>query len=424
MRNRTIAPTIIPAFLLSLCAAMVQAQDQNDLTVDGVAERYEAQWNEVSAMRLGFRRETRTRTATNSFDNCYWEMIGEKAKVVESRLTSFPSNPLNPDSKPITANVISECYYDGEKTYEIAEPTGEWPLATVELADYEKLRRRGVRASISNRNKHWRFWFSCPIPRFFSIPGETDLLTLTDLVKKYDSKIVKHVKSDHGEDLVQIEIRNDSVVGSFSAMFRSWALYISLNMDKNFAVAGYQLSVTLNRESNEKLITEYTADEFRELAPYGIWLPMKVEYREHTGGMRSSLTRIGIRSDSIYINEPSENFDSFHFLPGMVVHEEIWPDDSDKSRPRVLVHIWGQDGAPVKTFPNDEAFYKFFVEKFGADSFSDDVDARFKVMGRRRRAALLVGACLCLIAFGVLVYRTRRAIKRDRELEDEDAATE
>ena len=66
-------------------------------------------------------------------------------KSLEGRTTTFPLDPLNPESKPLTANVVSLSYFDGEKTYELSEPAELWPIAETRLEDYEELRRRGFR---------------------------------------------------------------------------------------------------------------------------------------------------------------------------------------------------------------------------------------------------------------------------------------
>ena len=383
-----------------------------ELTIEEIAARYEAQWNDVNAMRIDFRRESQSRSESSSYDFCSWEMVGGKAKVVESRLTSVLSDPLNPDSVRLSADVISVCYFDGEKTREIAAPTDVWPMTEFKLEDYEGLRRCGFRASISNLNKHWRFWYSCPIPRYFSIPTETELISLSELITKYDARVVKRFRGERGDDLVQLEIRADSVEGASSEFFKSWSLYVSLNVSKNFAVAGYQLNVTLNRDPEVKVISEYSASAFKEF-PRGIWLPTTAEYREHSGGVRSSLTKIAIRGVSI--NVPSSDFDEFHFLPGMVVHEEIWPDENEEnSRPQVLVHVWGDNDASAQTFGTEEEFRKYYKETFGLDSLEEIVDPHLKILERRRKGLLFIGACVCLTAFLVLVFYTRRAVKRDR----------
>ena len=389
-----------------------------ELTVEEIAERYEAQWKDVNAMRIDFRREMQTRSESSSYDACSWEMVGERAKILESRLTSVLLDPLNRDSARVSADVVSLCYYDGKMTREIAAPTDAWPLETFELENYENLRRRGYRAVISNLNKHWRFWYSCPIPRYFSIPTETELISLPNLVEKYDSRVVKRTRSERGGDeLVQIEVRNDEVEGNMSEFFKSWALYISLNVTKNYALAGYQLNVTLNRDPEAKLISGYTANGFKEF-PRGIWLPTTAAYREHSDGIRSSLTKIAIRGVSI--NVPSADFDTFKFLPNMVVQEEIWPENSEENeRPQVLFHIWGDDDAPAQTFEDEEAFRKHYREQYGVKMFEEVVDPQVKIMGRRRSALLFIGACVCLGAFVWLTLYTRRAMKKD--LEEENA---
>lgn len=411
IRLRLLALTT--AFLCFVSGSDVFAED---LSVEEIAERYEAQWNDVNALRIEFRRESQTRTASSSYDACSWEMVGEKAKVVESRLTSVLSNPLDTDSPRLSANVISVCYFDGEKTREIAEPADSYPIDEFNLKDYEDLRRRGFRAVISNLNKHWRFWYSCPIPRYFSIPTETELISLPDLVAKYDARVVKRTRSERGDELVQIEIRDDAVDGAMSEFFKSWALYISLNVTKNYAVAGFQLNVTLNRDPESKVISDYTAGSFKEF-PRGIWIPTTVAYREHSGGVRSSLTKISIRGVSI--NVPSTDFDQFHFKPGMVVHEEIWPEIRENTeRPEILVHLWGDDDSSAQTFESEEDFREYYEENFGLDSLDEVLDPRFKIMERRRSGLLFLGACVCLGAFILLTLYTRRAVRRDREEEN------
>ena len=396
-----------------LLIASGSAAVAGELTIEEIAERYEAQWNDVNAMRIDFRRESQSRAESSSYDFCSWEMVGGKAKVVESRFSSVLSDPLNPDSVRLSADVISLCYYDGKMTREIAAPTDVWPLAEFNLEDYEHLRRSGFRAVISNLNKHWRFWYSCPIPRYFSIPTETELVSLSELITKYNARIVKRFRGERGDDLVQLEIRADSVEGPMSEIFKSWALYVSLNISKNYAVAGYQLNVTLNRDPEVKVISEYSANSFKEF-PRGIWLPTTAEYREHSGGVRSSLTKIAIRGVSI--NVPSNDFDEFHFVPQMVVHEEIWPDEAEENgRPQIRVHIWGDDDAPAQSFDSEEEFREYYKETYGLDSLKEIVDPKVKILERRRNGLLFIGACVCLTAFIVLVFYTRRAIKRDQE---------
>ncbi|MGI6400804.1 MAG: hypothetical protein ACOX0A_01595 [Thermoguttaceae bacterium] len=413
MKNRTFALALATSFLM--CATTLTAHAA-EYTVKRVAELYEAQWDAVNAMRLDFRREIRTRTAKNDYDSCSWEMIGEKTKVIEGRFTRLLSDPLDPDSLPIVASVVSKSYYDGTKTYELTEPIDAWPIEEFDLSEYEEYRRRGARATISNRNKLWRFWYSCPIPRYFMIPSETELLTLTQLTEKYPSRIIKRTRSDRGDNLIQLEIRNDAVVGTYSSIFKAWALYISLNIDKNFAVAGYQLSVTPNRDPQKKVFTEYSVGNFKEF-PHGIWLPTNVEYREHSGGSRSALTRIAIRG--VAINVPSPDFDDFKFLPGMVVNEEVWDLDEKKvwTRPEVRVHIWGKDDAPERTFESVEEFRKFFADEYGIEPYEDSSNPGFKLMGRRRNALAFFGSCVCLIAFIMLVFYTRRSPKPSDYLE-------
>lgn len=415
MNMSKLTTTLLAAASLFLFGVAAAPSFGADLTPERVAELYEKQWSEVDAMRIEFEREVRTRTRSNSYNNCSWEIVGGKAKVVEPRFTTFPSVPSNPDSKPITANVVSECYYDGLKTYELAEPADEWPMTEVKLSSYERLRRRGQRAVISNRNKHWRFWYSCPIPRYFSIPTESEVLSLSELVAKYDSSIVRQISSSQGDNIVQLEIHNNDVVGRFSSMIKSWALYISFNVDKNYAVSGYQLSVTLARTPEEKIITEYSVGRFKEFAN-SIWLPATVEYREHSGGVRSALTQITIRGVSI--NVPSEDFDDFHFLPGMVVSEEVWSDDEEETRPTTLVHVWGSSDEPERTFGSLEDFTKFFHDNFGDEPLDDEEDEEFHLFNRRRSALLFFVACFCLVSFAVLVFYLHRAVKRDEQGDD------
>ena len=117
-----------------------------------IANAYESQWQDVRALRIQYRRESRTRTSTNVFKECDWEMVGDRMKSLEGRTTTFPLDPLNPDSKPLTANVVSLSYFDGTKTYELSEPADLWPIAETRLEDYEELRRRGFRAAQESRH--------------------------------------------------------------------------------------------------------------------------------------------------------------------------------------------------------------------------------------------------------------------------------
>lgn len=413
MRLRARSTTLALCVFLCFRGVFLFAEEteSEEISAEEVAALYEAQWRDVNALRIEFKRETRTRTATCVFDDCSWEIVGAKAKVLEARILSFPLDPTKPDSKIATANVVSECFYDGDKTRELTEPISLWPLSEVKTSDYERLRRQGGRATISNRYKHWRFWYFCPVPRYFSIPTEDEALSLTELVKKYKASVPKRSRSERGEELVQLEIRNENAGGNRGKLFKSWTLYVSLNADKNFAISGYQLVITLSGEPEEKIITEYTAVSFKEF-PHGIWLPTECEYREHSSGMRSSLTKMAIRGVSI--NVPSDDFEQFHFLPGMVVREEIWHGEGFDERPEIIVHLWGDDDKSDRDFASEEEFDKYYVETFGVDPYDGEA-TRYKLLGHRGNAFLFVGSCVCLAAFVGLVLYTRRAVEDESE---------
>ena len=111
--------------------------------------------------------------------------------------------------------------------------------------------------------------------------------------------------------------------------------------------------------------------------------------------------------------------DDFKFLPGMVVNEEVWDLDEKKvwTRPEVRVHIWGKDDAPERTFESVEEFRKFFADEYGIEPYEDSSNPGFKLMGRRRNALAFFGSCVCLIAFIMLVFYTRRSPKPSDYLE-------
>ncbi len=381
-----------------------------------IANAYESQWQDVRALRIQYRRESRTRTSTNVFKECDWEMVGDRMKSLEGRTTTFPLDPLNPDSKPLTANVVSLSYFDGTKTYELSEPADLWPIAETRLEDYEELRRRGFRASISNRYKHWRFWFSCPIPRYFSTPSESEPISLPALVAKYPSKIFKRARASNGDSLVQLEIRDDSVRGDYESFFDSWTMYLSLNETKKYAVEGYQLNVRMKKNPAEKIVSEYSVGNFKEFGE-GIWIPTNVEYREHSSGQRSSLTRIVILG--VAINVPSSNFSDFHFIPGMVVREQNWREGEEK--PTTLTHVWGTD-APEITYASDKEFWQFYNKEY--PYVEPEVEEPEDGFGKERNRLLFYGALATLLAFAGLVIYTRSAISRDMEEEELYAAQE
>ena len=404
--------TVLLASLILLLSTPARSASEDEIVK--IANAYEAQWQEVCALRIQYRRESRTRTSTNVFKECDWEMVGNRMKFLEGRTTTFTLDPLNPESKPLTANVVSLSYFDGEKTYELSEPADLWPIAETRLEDFEGLRRRGFRASISNRYKHWRFWFSCPIPRYFSTPSESDSISLPDLVAKYPSKILKRSRASNGDSLVQLEIRADSVQGDYESFFDSWTMYLSLNESKNYAVAGYQLNVRTKKDPNKRVVSEYAVDKFKEFGE-GIWIPTNVEYREHSAGQRSSLTKIVIRGVSI--NVPSPNFSDFHFLPGMVVREQNWREGEEK--PTTSTHVWGTD-APEVTYATDEEFWQFYNKEY--PYVEPEVEEPEGGFGKERNRLLFYGALATLLAFVGLVIYIRRAIFHDLEEEELDAA--
>ena len=176
----------------------------------------------------------RTRTAKNDYDP-----FGDDRREHEGhrrRFTRLLSDPLDPDSLPIVASVVSKSYYDGTKTYELTEPIDAWPIEEFDLSEYEEYRRRGARATISNRNKLWRFWYSCPIPRYFMIPSERNPYACT----MGHPHIIKRTRSDRGDNLIQLDSKRRCcrhMIPIFCLGF-----YISLNIDK--IGSGYQLSVT------------------------------------------------------------------------------------------------------------------------------------------------------------------------------------
>lgn len=412
MVARRVGTIFFSATLILLLSTPARGAAENEIVK--IANAYEAQWQEVRALRIQYRRESRTRTSTNVFKECDWEMVGDRMKSLEGRTTTFPLDPLNPDSKPLTANVVSLSYFDGEKTYELSEPAELWPLAETRLEDFEALRRRGFRASISNRYKHWRFWFSCPIPRYFSTPSESEPISLPDLVAKYPSKILKRTRASNGDSLVQLEIRADSVQGDYESFFDSWTMYLSLNESKKYAVEGYQLNVRTKKNPDKKVVSEYAVDKFKEFGE-GIWIPTNVEYREHSAGQRSSLTKIVIRGVSI--NVPSPNFADFHFLPGMVVREQNWREGAEK--PTTSTHVWGID-APESTYASDEEFWQFYNKEY--PYVEPEVEAPEGGFGKERNRLLFYGALATLMAFVGLVIYIRRAISSDMEEEELYAA--
>ncbi|MDO5749206.1 MAG: hypothetical protein Q4Q42_06155 [Planctomycetia bacterium] len=414
MVARRVGTIFFSATLILLLSTPASGAAESEIAK--IANAYEAQWQEVRALRIQYRRESRTRTSTNVFKECDWEMVGDRMKSLEGRTTTFPLDPLNPESKPLTANVVSLSYFDGEKTYELSEPAKLWPIAETRLEDYEELRRRGFRASISNRYKHWRFWFSCPIPRYFSTPSESEPISLPDLVAKYPSKILKRARASNGDSLVQLEIRDDSVRGDYESFFDSWTMYLSLNESKKYAVEGYQLNVRTKKDPNKKIVSEYTVDKFKEFGE-GIWIPTNVEYRVHSAGQSSSLTKVVIRGVSI--NVPSPNFADFHFLPGMVVREQNWREGEEK--PTILTHVWGID-APETTYASDEEFWQFYNREYPYEE--PKVEAPEGGFGKERNRLFFYGALATLLAFVGLAIYTRRAISRDMEEEELIAAQE
>ena len=399
-----------------LCVATVASSSfamGADPTVERFAALYEEQWKDVRAMRLEYSQLTRSQSLNANFDGCSWEMVDDRARIVELRAMVAPPSSGTNDSDASTAQRVrtvgtrlrSESYFDGTNTYEYAAPVDEYPLENVRLEDYYALRRKGVRCMISHRNKHWRFWSLCPIPRYFSVPTETDIMTLSELVEKYESRFVKKTGP-----LVQLEIKEPDPQAAQGYNFKSWTLYVSLDTSKGCALAGYQLTVVAERRrptadgSTElKVIQEYSVDNYKQVRG-DFWLPSDVEVRVHSGADRNSLVKTTIRS--VAINSPSEAFDDFVFPENVVVFEDLTqPDDppptDPNARPNRRVHIWGPDNKPTRTFETEDEFNEFYETTYGVEEPPPQ-----PVMSRRARLLVFVGCAFVVIValFGAYLF--------------------
>ena len=417
----TLLLTLVVTALTSVSAARADIG-----TVDEMAQLFEKQWNDVESLRIEYSQLFRSKTTNDNYDGCTWEVVGDRARIIESRQSYIFPPPTkedekkkeNPEPTPRealkTIEVHSECYYDGHKTYELVEPLASYPLEDVKLEDYYQLRRQGVRANVSNLFKHWRFWSLCPLPRYFSVPSEHDLLPLTELVKKYKSRLVSRVKNERAEEIVQLEIKDEVAVKLINARIKSWTLYLSFNLTKGGALSGYQLTIIMEREdkSEAKIINEYYVEDYKQ-ATNGVWFPTNVEMRVHSPFSGSSLVKTRIRSVSI--NLPSDNFDVFHFPAHMVVTEDVWPEGRMDEKQKRLYHIWGDADAPSQTFDNEEAFLSFYEGKFGPDTTGEVADESEKPLGRRARLLIFVG-----VGFVAIVALFGAALLFTKEKSDED----
>ena len=406
---------LIAAFCASLASSPALGVDP---TVAQFAALYEEQWKDVNAMRLEYSQLTRSQSLNANYDGCTWEMVGDCARIVELRAMIAPppssgtgagspaSNAAQQRTRTVGARVRSESYFDGKDTYEYAAPVDDYPLENVRLEDYYALRRKGVRCVISHRNKHWRFWSLCPIPRYFSVPTEPNIMTLSELVEKYESRFVKKNGS-----LVQLEIKDSTAQWSQGFNFKSWTLYVSLDTSKGCALAGYQLTVVAERRkpaadgsTEMKVIQEYSVGNFKQIRG-DFWLPTDVEVRVHSGAERNSLVKTTIRS--VAINNPSEGFDEFAFPENVVVLEDLLkpdataPEDPNAPLPR-RVHIWGADNQPTRTFETEDEFKEFYEATYGPEEAPPSPPA----MSRQARLLLFVaGAFAILVAlYGAYLF--------------------
>ena len=380
---------VVRLFLTSFacCATCVcacwRANAAEDWTVEKAITLHEQLWATARGMRVEFERKVRTLNASDSYDGCVWEASGDRMRVVESIVESTDATKKDANA---LVRVRSECVYDGEKTYELDEPFELFPITKVELADYAKLRRQGVRAMISNRNKHWRFFFFSPTPRYFSIPSEPELLTLKEASEKYPTRVHKVLTNDSGDQIVVLEIHEDEVQGDASAVFGSWRLYVSLNMKYQGAISAYQFVVETNREPKTKVITECKVDSFRETR--GIWTPASLEYREHAG-QRSCITKINVKS--VFFDMPEDSIGNFVFPENMIVTESTWIDGSTK--PERKVHIWGDNNEPARTFESQEKFDEFYKSEYpNAEKL-----AREEAESRSIKAFVFLAICVLVV---------------------------
>ena len=436
MTRRQLAALLFVFFALTLCSHRLARADIG--SVEEMAKIFESQWDGVEALRVEYSKLFRSKTTNDNYDGCLWEVVGERARITESRQSYLMPLPTKEDEKKEKEGKVeppsldelkkievhSDSYYDGTKTYELVEPLSSYPLETVQLEDYYRLRRSGVRANISNSYKHWRFWSQCPLPRYFSVPTEQELLPLTELVVKYKSRLVNRIKNERAEEIVQLEVKDENPSSFASASFRnwrlvSWTLYLSFNLTKGGALSGYQLTIVMtpikkedSRSEDVKTISEYHVLDYQQAAN-GIWFPSNVEMRVHSPLGGSSLVKTRIRSVSI--NLPSPRFDEFHFPANLVVTEDAARGEGAGAQATRLVHIWGEEDAPAQTFDSEEAFMSFYESKYGPDTTGEEGLDGSPTLGRRGRLLIFVavGFIAIVVMFGAALHYAREAEAED-----------
>ncbi|MDO5308379.1 MAG: hypothetical protein Q4G03_02635 [Planctomycetia bacterium] len=405
--------------VLTLASGLCRAAD--DWTVEKLVDLYEQSWTDINSVRVEFAREVRTLAANDAYDNCLWERFGAKAHVVESQAERRDQQDRKGEKKGKgPAKIRTECYFDGEKTYELDMPFALYPLTNVEFGDYASLKRLGVRASISNRNKHWRFFFFAPIPRYFSLPSEPELVTLRQATQKYQTRIHKVLASDSGDPIYVLQIREDVVEGAASNVFASWRLYVSLDMRYRGAISAYQLVVETKREPKTTVITECKVNGFAER--FGVWVPTALEYCEHAGE-RSCITQIRVKD--VAFNLPENELQPLTFPENLVVSESIWEEGQVK--PNQMVLLWGANGQPAREYDSledfEEEYYKEFPQE--KDEKNEPGNRRsFKIVAFLAVCALVVIALAFSLHDGEksrakrLERQRRREQERDEEQEE------
>ena len=405
----------IIVFAVAICVSAA-TRGQEIPTLEEVGEIYESQWRDVAAMRLEYSQEVSSRIMNCSYDDCSWEFAGVRARVIEMRardanapLTREEANKESPATRRRKFKLMrsrSDCYYDGEKTYELVVPLERYPLEKVSLEDYYELRRAGVRATLSDQYQHWRFWSLCPIHRYFSVPSEEELLTLPQLLSKYDAT-VEIRKSSRGDREANIKV-NSPETEDHLARIKSWTLYLSLNLSRGGALSRLQSSYVLNNETQDTIITEYDASNFKE-ARRGLWVPSSIVTSMHGVGTRNATVKTTIRTAKISDRpDPSPGFSSFKFPENLVVTESVGVDASGK--PNRIFHVWG-DGKPTLTFQSEDEFKEFYENAYGPEIVPDDRPP----LGRRARLLICVG-----VAFVVLVMIFGAYVFFDKGRADED----
>jgi hypothetical protein len=312
-----------------------------------LVQKHDEQWERIKSIQLSYTRNYVSDGVSISLD-CYWESQGERSRAIVATL----------DGNNVAMR--RDSFNDGKNLYRLTIPQDKYPLDDMKLCDYasflgniEGCDATFIPAGVRSIGTDIRLNF--PLPKYLFVPTEGNLMTLSELINKYPSRVVSVKKNSSGDGVAEIIIESESHVSN-RRLPGTWILQVYINTGKGYKIDGYRLSAVIQTAPLIEAIMERTVKKYSEIEA-GYWIPSEWESIEHSGNPASDSAMNYIISN-VRINEnPTPRIHDFRFPINFPVLELTPADQPEK------IHIWGADNKPSRTFANHVEYIEYYADE-------------------------------------------------------------